>query len=1052
VSILTDLRNACPPERVWDEIASGLLRGEDALVLLEHASRCENCAAALKSAVEIFAPEAGETSPETAPDKRPLRSYTWPMTIAATILIAVLGVGYFYWIRSPDPLKQLARAYTAYRTIELRLPGADFGELRLERGGPTRSLSDQPTELLESAGRISRELAKKPNDPHWLWAKGRLALLENRPDDAIQSLEAAIDWGSSSPDLLTDLAIAYQQKARGTRGATDLNHAVELLGRALQANPNHPAALFDRAVIEGELQETGPAIVDFERLLSVEPSGQWSEEARSRLAQLRAKKAAFFERRPGEDAQQFDEIALDAALESGLSGSSGELASLANRMRTDHHDPWLSDLLKSASEPSMRDVVAVLGRVTSIRLTVETGRYQQENAALDKISTGVLPPSIALWGAFEILYRATHLHGVFLCPASPDPLLAELLARQYHWLAAQALREEAYCKIQAGDIDGAEKDGQKSIAIAKLYAFPVAAIRSQAIPAYVEWRRGRYRQAIDLAGSALTAVHHRRLPVARSHEFHAILETVSEDLGWWNSAEIAAAAMSETARAAGFRDLQYSNMMRWAQLALQCGRPVVARKLFEQAMTYYESLAPSENQAWAEIGFAEATHDESRLLPFAARLEKSQDSVVWIPYQQVRSALALQQGRLADAQARLSRITAWLRAHEASHSNKSNQWHAELRAAGQLSVETLLRQGKFRPAFEALQQFRAAEWQPLSIAPASATRLPENAEQFSFVSLENRFGAWRLDGDAMEFRWIDVSRAEVVRLTRCLRRLVTSPDSRITDIGDLSARLRKTLFGTWLDGIALDRPLVIQTDEALIDLPFSLFPGKNEPLGLEHPISVTALALRPALPAAEKPSTNGNILLIDASELNPAWAQELPPLSSVKREIASIRAVAQSGAEIMEGGSLTPLALSSHAASARILHFAGHAVKTAAGVALMLPGSSTPTGVEDLKRLGFRPPPTVVLSGCSTGERIENESFGPGSLATAFLLEGSAEVIASLWSVNSESTADFMAEFYRHLSSEGSPAALQAAMRLLQRSGRYSHPYYWATFTRFIRA
>jgi CHAT domain-containing protein len=87
----------------------------------------------------------------------------------------------------------------------------------------------------------------------------------------------------------------------------------------------------------------------------------------------------------------------------------------------------------------------------------------------------------------------------------------------------------------------------------------------------------------------------------------------------------------------------------------------------------------------------------------------------------------------------------------------------------------------------------------------------------------------------------------------------------------------------------------------------------------------------------------------------------------------------------------------------------------------------------------------VTLSGCHTGV---NRVF-PGDelhgLVRGFLYAGAPSVIASLWAVGDQSTAEFMQEMYLHIRSGASKrAALRRAQLAIKDA--YGHPYYWAPF------
>jgi CHAT domain-containing protein len=89
----------------------------------------------------------------------------------------------------------------------------------------------------------------------------------------------------------------------------------------------------------------------------------------------------------------------------------------------------------------------------------------------------------------------------------------------------------------------------------------------------------------------------------------------------------------------------------------------------------------------------------------------------------------------------------------------------------------------------------------------------------------------------------------------------------------------------------------------------------------------------------------------------------------------------------------------------------------------------------------------VTLSACQSalGELVTGE--GMVGLARAFFYAGSDSVVASLWNVADEASADLMAAFYSGLA-QGLPKAeaLRRARLTLREDPRYAHPYYWSPF------
>ena len=88
----------------------------------------------------------------------------------------------------------------------------------------------------------------------------------------------------------------------------------------------------------------------------------------------------------------------------------------------------------------------------------------------------------------------------------------------------------------------------------------------------------------------------------------------------------------------------------------------------------------------------------------------------------------------------------------------------------------------------------------------------------------------------------------------------------------------------------------------------------------------------------------------------------------------------------------------------------------------------------------------VTLSGCATGMNVVAPGDELLGLTRGLLYAGAHSLLLSLWDVHDQSTADFMACFYRRLQSGKDKAfALQRAMIELRE--RYPHPYHWAPFT-----
>jgi tetratricopeptide (TPR) repeat protein/CHAT domain-containing protein len=87
----------------------------------------------------------------------------------------------------------------------------------------------------------------------------------------------------------------------------------------------------------------------------------------------------------------------------------------------------------------------------------------------------------------------------------------------------------------------------------------------------------------------------------------------------------------------------------------------------------------------------------------------------------------------------------------------------------------------------------------------------------------------------------------------------------------------------------------------------------------------------------------------------------------------------------------------------------------------------------------------VVLSACETQLGPQSEGDDIVGLNRAFIYAGAPTVVASLWSIDDESTSFLMGAFYSNLMRGMSKAgALQAAQAEIRKT--YRNPYYWAGF------
>ena len=150
-------------------------------------------------------------------------------------------------------------------------------------------------------------------------------------------------------------------------------------------------------------------------------------------------------------------------------------------------------------------------------------------------------------------------------------------------------------------------------------------------------------------------------------------------------------------------------------------------------------------------------------------------------------------------------------------------------------------------------------------------------------------------------------------------------------------------------------------------------------------------------------------------------------------------------------------AMSPELSQYRIVHFATHALLNSqhpelSGIVLSLVDKDGQEQdgflrLHDIYNLNL-PAELIVLSACQTALGKEIKGEGLVGLTRGFMYAGAKRVVASLWKVEDEATAELMKHFYQGILQKGlRPAeALRAAQVEMWKTKRWKSPYFWAAF------
>jgi CHAT domain-containing protein/Flp pilus assembly protein TadD len=612
--------NECPAEQTWPNLAAGLLNEDEAAAYVTHAAQCDWCGPLLKESMEDLAQDAtaeeqealdklpsasrgwqrsmgkkmaavsGNADDETlvkadqpASSKEPKSKHKagfgwWPKLVWAGSGFAVITVAVLVGLRltgEPDVNALLAQAYTEQRTIELRMPGAAYGPMRVERGSSGRSSFSKPTALMAAKPAIKRRLDSEPDNPQWLQAEGWAELLEGEYSPAIQSFKRALDKNPTSAELMRDAAAAYFERGESEGRDSDYRNAAELLNKSLAANPNDPVALFNRAVVYEHLSFYKNAIDDWRHYLQVDSVTDWAADARRRLEEIQKKlkeheqssrepllpEQAFSQSVGGDKSQMW--ASVDRRIEKYLqeavtkwlpkafpaSPSAANLNEneaavhalkvLAQILTRQHGDRWLDDFLTVSNSPPMALAIHELSKAVERNLAGDPVRAQEEaRRAEAHFRSAGNQPGIAR-AQLEQVHALQRAQKGNLCLAASKKLSAQMASHGFKWITVQLLMEQASCQGKLNDFPQSVALAEQALASAQQSRFVELQLRALAIAADIELSRGRPERAWKYDHQGVDLYWQCPCVPLRGYSFYDNLEYIAEDSGQWNLARAA---------------------------------------------------------------------------------------------------------------------------------------------------------------------------------------------------------------------------------------------------------------------------------------------------------------------------------------------------------------------------------------------------------------------------------------------------------------------------------------------------------------------------------
>jgi tetratricopeptide (TPR) repeat protein len=1074
---------SCPDETVWLEVAAGLTpSGVGTEKLLSHAAGCPECSAALARSVRVLSSDVLEGEDAILPRLEssgrkwqrqtaemiaghPAGRPVWARPLVWFAAAAVLGCGLIIWKnpfapQKPSPL--LAQAYTAQRTMDLRIPGAAYGPLRLQRGS-RGSRADRPAELSETEAAIRRHLDAKPSDPLWLWARGRADLLDWSYDDAIRTLSFVLDLDASAgarvkAEILVDLATAYFQRAEVEKHrAIDYNMAAEKLGQAIQYDPSFAVAFFNRALVYEKVPLYPAAAADWKLYLSLDSRGPWADEARRRLAELERKMKAA--NPDGGRLNDLSEFQLEQAMMTGLTSPS--LNALAAKMSEENQDRWLLEALQSP----FSEIRSVLKSMVATRTSLRLDQFPRELERLQAVPPQSLADPDRAWLQFERLFRVGHSPQVANCVEGLDDFVALCRRRQYAWFLSRSLLERSSCEMAAGNLAASQSSDREAMAIAVEHQLPETRLRAAG---YLDSRMiyaGQYRDAADLQRESLELFWSRPFPVARAQQFYNDIDFASESLGRLHAAKAASEMAADAAHTSGLIISEAVNRARWAGSAERLGLKDEAAAQYAKSKELFDKLdrnpASDEYRAYAETFAAKSNGDRKALASLQTSVARSTNPLFVVPYLRTMAEFDVRDGQFALAQSRLEDAIGRMEkvAQASRNRGERRRQRVELQRVYRQLVLEKLRNNDSIGAYLAWQRLLKDDSELQGLLPLAPAGPSSGAPAvlLTFARLESRYGVWVREEHGLTFRWVDGDADSIDRLARQYSALCAQPNTALVQLSEAGGQLRSKLLDFALSLMPSGSALVVQPDGDLAMLPWAAIPlSTGRAIGEGYLVAIAPLPAEYPGPVRLPKTIVRRALIAGDATLDPNRAADYPPLPGAERELDAVRE-AYPDSDLLTGAQATAENVDHYLRSDDALHFTGHAAVTGDGIRLLIApdrAARDPEAAQGLwkpgkdgLRLGL-----AVLGACSTARYEDVESPEPRDLASALLLGGARQVVATLWNVDSEASTRFMETFYGEMH-KGSmaPYAMQIAWRAITDQAGMKNPYYWAGFSLFVQ-
>ena len=347
--------------------------------------------------------------------------------------------------------------------------------------------------------------------------------------------------------------------------------------------------------------------------------------------------------------------------------------------------------------------------------------------------------------------------------------------------------------------------------------------------------------------------------------------------------------------------------------------------------------------------------------------------------------------------------------------------------------------------------------------------IPANTQILQYAVLEDRLLLWVVTNSGVRYQEVNIGAQQLTEKVRSLVDAANKPPAaNDTAHVSLAVDLYQVLIAPAEPFLDKAKFLCIVPDKILHYLPYSalMSPATGRFLMEDYDFGLapsSSIFVAVSVSASKKPGTvEERLLSVGDPSFKRASFPSLPDLPSAAREANAVSDFYQTRRVLLRDEAREQ-SVKSEIEKANVAHLALHYVVDESSEMLsgfpLAPEREAARGRDNLD--GFlqsyeiykmKLPRTrlVVLSACQTGIEQQYDGEGVVGVARPFLVAGVPTVVASLWPVDTDASAELMINFHRHRTRDALTVtqALRRAQIEMARGqdAHYRHPYYWATF------